>query len=507
MSHKPWIHRLSVFASACLLAGMVGGCSSVAIKKDVAKRSELIKKGPETAPHRSITGFSAALRCMDTLMIEYGVRDVSVLVEDIEDKTKKVNAGTKDMLISAVSDMTRRSRAVRLIAFGKDSGNAIAFLEQAESRLPYNIIPEYDIKGSVSQLDENIVRKQGDLGVSLQDPSLGAGFARDASANVLGLDLTVLSTDDFSVIPGVTSRNSVIIFKEGTGYDADASIQKFGINFSLSLSKSEGQAQALRSLVELAAVELIGKLTRTPYWTCLGVDGGKVEIENEMADWYYNLAANPQNYVAYFQNQLRLRGYYQGPSDGLYRPDIQNAIARYRTDLGVESASALDFALYKAHLNTRGLKVIPSLQAAPARALTVNVSSAGKARRLKRSEPFSLIVKPNRDAYVYCYLQDETRSIRRFYPNRFQDDPFVAAAEPLTLPGSMQFELVANDRGVKERVGCFATGQDVAQALPAHVIGTDFEALPVRSLEHVRAAFVRVTGNNVAEGYFDVDVR
>ena len=44
---------------------------------------------------------------MDTLLIDYGVRDDAD--EDLDDETKKLNVGARDMLISSVSDMTRRS--------------------------------------------------------------------------------------------------------------------------------------------------------------------------------------------------------------------------------------------------------------------------------------------------------------------------------------------------------------------------------------------------------------
>lgn len=61
----------------------------------------------------------------------------------------------------------------------------------------------------------------------------------------------------------------------------------------MNLARTEGQSQALRGLVELAVVELIGKLTKTPYWTCLGVSDPKANPETklEMYDWYHAMAA------------------------------------------------------------------------------------------------------------------------------------------------------------------------------------------------------------------------
>ena len=115
-------------AAVVLAAAALVGCAALDTQKAVAEQAEQAKKGPQTAPYRSITGFSGGLRCMDNLMLDFGTHDIATIVEDLADQTKKVNAGTKDMLISAVSDMTRRSRAVRLVAYGQDSGNTIGFL-------------------------------------------------------------------------------------------------------------------------------------------------------------------------------------------------------------------------------------------------------------------------------------------------------------------------------------------------------------------------------------------
>ena len=252
------------------------GCSTVSSSLDVkaktVRETDKAKTGPEAAPHRSITGFSSALRCMDNMLIDYGVRDVSMLVEEIADQTKKVNAGTRDMLITAVSDMTRRSRAVRLIAFGKDATNVISFLQSAQraERLPGDPAVRHQGLG-VAVRRERDPQPEGRRRRGSRRSSTSASRAMRRPP-MLGLDLSVLTTDDMAVMPGVTSRNSVVILKQGKGLDGDAAYHKFGISYSMNLNKAEGQTQALRGLVELAVIELIGKLTKVPYWTCLGGD-------------------------------------------------------------------------------------------------------------------------------------------------------------------------------------------------------------------------------------------
>lgn len=524
-------HRAVVPIVLFAFAVLVSGCASLDAKKETVEKANAVKKGPESAPYRSITGFSAALRCMDNLFLDYGVRDVSVIVEDIVDQTKKVNAGSKDMLISAVSDMTKRSRAIKLVAYGQDSGNLIGFLNQTGRKSAYAVIPQYDIKGSITQFDENVIRKQTDAGIGL-DSYLNLGTARNAAASVVGMDLTILSSEDLAIVPGVTSRNSVILFKEGKGIDGDATIKKFGINYNMSLSKAEGQSQALRNLVELASIELFGKLTKTPYWICLGSDAASEPVKEEVSDWFASMFANPTELISYFQQQMRVRGYYRGPLDGEVNGELKDAIAKYRAANSMSAEPKINLELFTAYLNTnhrqrvalaepaakpvpvvakpqpteRGVVLQPSAKTAP-ETLQLSVISSTAGRKPKAGEAISLTITPNQAAHVYCYVQDETQSIVRFFPNRFRKDTFVSPASPLRMPGDMRFQLVANSKGIKETVACFAADRDVGSELPRNLIGIDFEALPVRSIDEVRDAFSNVANRNFAEGYFYVETR
>lgn len=80
---------------------------------------ELIAGPSAGAPRLNATSFAPALRCMDDMFKNFGARGTSVVLEDIPDATTKVKVGAKDMFMSATSQMTRSSRAVRLIPWDK----------------------------------------------------------------------------------------------------------------------------------------------------------------------------------------------------------------------------------------------------------------------------------------------------------------------------------------------------------------------------------------------------
>jgi hypothetical protein len=521
-------------AAVVLAAATLAGCASLDSHRVVAEKAAEVKKGPQTAPYRSITSFSAGLRCMDNLMLDFGTHDIATIVEDLADQTKKVNAGTKDMLISAVSDMTRRSRAVRLVAYGQDSGNTIGFLQQALRREQFAVIPQFALRGSISQFDDTLVRRNLDVGVSID--KAGASYASTAQASVVGIDLTMLSTQDLSVLPGINSRNSVILFKSGKGFDGEAEIRKFGINFSLSTATQEGMTQAVRTLVELAAIELFGRLAKVPYWTCVGASDSDAAVDAEIRDWYDALAANPSDIIAYFQEQMRLRRVYSGPIDGIVNPEIKEAVARYREALGHSREPKLTFEFFKAYLTADNKEVAAKVEPVPAPppvataspvagvppavAVSTPAASAAAPQRLalelgtlNRATKFAagalvqLKVKPSRDAHVYCFMQDENQQIVRFFPNRFRRDSLVSALHGLQVPGPMRFEIRMNPQGVKETISCFATERDVLASLPPALASADFTPLPVASLEQVREVFVQASGGVLAQEYFHVQPR
>ncbi|MCK7493702.1 MAG: DUF4384 domain-containing protein [Comamonadaceae bacterium] len=116
-------------------------------------------------------------------------------------------------------------------------------------------------------------------------------------------------------------------------------------------------------------------------------------------------------------------------------------------------------------------------------------------------------MKASRDAYVYCFLRDETKKIQRFFPNRFAKDALVSASEPLQLPGKMRFQLAASDKGIAETVACFAAPKEVLTALPDPLNAPDFEPMAGVSLEQLKTAFAQAAGGGMGEASYNIEVR
>ena len=69
------------------------------------------------------------------------------------------------------------------------------------------------------------------------------------------------------------------------------------------------------------------------------------------------MAATPVELIAYFQNQLRRRAFYDGPIDGKFNPAIDEAIANYRAALGLSSEAVINEELFYAYLAADHTKI------------------------------------------------------------------------------------------------------------------------------------------------------
>ena len=510
-------------AAACVLA--LSACATAPQTRFAASPQPRVQiqppaSGPKALPQRNVTHFADGLRCMDDMLYRFGVRDVSVMIEEMQDQSRRLGAGTRDMMVSAFADMTRRSRGVRLMTFGSDNQNIVQLLSIAQRLNDFKVVPQYDIRGSVTQFDEDVTRKQAGFGLSLLPALFGARLSSTSQSSVLGFDASVITTSDLSLVPGASSKNTVVVTRDDKGVsDGQAQIRNGSLSFNFGVARNEGIAQSLRNVVELSSIELTGKLLRLPYWTCLNIDSDNAEIQREMEDWFLSMQDTPE-LTRFFQEQLRNRKFYDGPADGKPNAAYLEALAAHRKAQGLKAEGEPDAEVLRAFL----LKPIPKAPDKPFVApksegagdgANGNTPAAGTAApaskeiklsvqlaksKYRKGEPIELTVSTAQSGYVYCYLQSpSTGKIQRIFPNRFARDPRIEANTPLVLPGAQGFKALAGAEGVKQQaVGCLATEREVYNELAPQLRWGDFEDIRLATFEEIRDAFAQVANAPVA---------
>ncbi len=488
-----------IAAITCASALLSSGCATMEAE-DVARIAQ-----PNQAPIKAVTSFEEPLQCMDELFNDYGVSGVTVAVSGVPDYTGRIFVGSDIWLQSAITKMSQRSGAFVVTDYNPNQFAPEQGLWLLSNKEGF-YIPAYYIRGAISGFANNIADNSGDLAVGTV--LKGGGIGRNVAYSTVSVDLTVGNLVKRTLISRAQAGNEVVLQSTSTGAQVGGSFEKYGANIEITASRADGIPQAVRTLVELDAIEILGRLTGAPYWACLGATHEDDSARQARRDIFFNMS--PAERVVFAQRRLGRLGYYAGPLNGQISPDFATALGAYLRDQGRSSQTALDFATYElltqwrrgeglattspaaarpaavAELPTPAPADPAAVAAAPALQLQLQLIANGR----RPGAPVRLALQADRDAFAYCYIQDAAGSVARLFPNRWQPDPLLRGGARIEIPGPQAgFDLLVPAVGAQERIACFASNQELGRALPATVRADDLTPLPVGSLDALAALY------------------
>ncbi|MEZ5823354.1 MAG: DUF4384 domain-containing protein [Geminicoccaceae bacterium] len=467
---------------------------------------------PKALPQRNVTGFTEALSCMDNLLLAFGKNNIVITSQGLPDATGEISTGTKEMLISAISRMSVKSGAFRFVDFDQQQFDVNA-LQQLVGFTDRFVVPNYYIRGAISQFDEGVVSEAAAASIAL--PKADIGLSADQVISVVAVDLNVGDLVTRQIIPGLSANNLISVRRNGLSGDAGGQIRKAGLAFNLTFNNTEGLHAAVRSLVELSAIETMGKLTQTPYWRCLEIEQTNPAVVAEARDWF--AAMNGRERVTFTQRALFGLGLYRGPLDGIMNASLREAIGSYQASSGLLASGRVDFDLYQSLIaGDLALGREPDADAAPARLevasfrperlLELDLTTVrGANPRYRAGEKLQVQLRPTADAFAYCFYRDGEGSIARIFPNRFQPDARIAAGGFFAVPGpGVPFDLVPERAGTTEEIGCVAAREPIARA--RFLEDGDLVPLAAASLDEIFASFRNDGAGYVTQARLSVSV-
>jgi hypothetical protein len=131
-----------------------------------------VENRPVTAPVRSISSFSDSLACMDKMLGDYGKGTTLITSKIIPDASGKISVATKDMAITALSQMSRTSNAFRYVdyeveALKQDTVQNLTTLLLNAGQM-HLVKPALYISGAISYLDQNVMINRLGLGIAAE---------------------------------------------------------------------------------------------------------------------------------------------------------------------------------------------------------------------------------------------------------------------------------------------------------------------------------------------------
>lgn len=523
--------RLQFILLLCgvLVVTLLSGCASFqqwAQEKNKHATNEIrIAATPKAEPHKTITNFSDSLRCMDSLFVGYGIKDLTIGAQDIPDATEVVLAGTKDMLISSLSTMSIKSRAVKFVALGLDLEDVTRFhaLHTAKNFKS----PDFFLRGAITQVDRGVLENQVSAGVAIKDYGISA--SADRISSIVALDMNMGLVSNLQILPGINSSNSIAVIRKGKGADLSGKIKSVGAVFQVDFTESEGLHHAVRTLVELGAIEIMGKLTQVPYWECLDIETTSTYVQTQIEDWYKSLSR--EELIKFVQAKLIALNLYDGEVDGQENEKLKSVIALYKAKQGLIADSKLNYMLYynlisdttpirseheplltkviteerqsygmppRPQTTTIEKEIPQPLGLEPTRLTPLELSlssSRGNKPVYKAGEDARIHATVSVDGYLYCYYEPTPGQIIKIYPNRFVPESRVSARDTIYVPSDERFSIKVEQTDSTEQVLCMASYEDLENKMPSELKSKSLQ--PV-SLERLTKIYGRKV-NNLAD--------
>jgi peptidoglycan hydrolase-like protein with peptidoglycan-binding domain len=362
------VNRSVKFFRSLLLGLAISSCSSM---KAPEVPLSLQAQYPSSLPTSVVTDFKAALTCMDDLMAIQQVDPIYLSSSHITNFTseRSISKGSTEMLISALSKMTIRSGGVRYVSFGPDIQNILS-LQGAHPDKGLFRVPDYFVRGGLTQVNKTFWTSQKGYGVSTQidagDLIDGGTFfllkgqedatqsvSQNANYGTLTMDLNAGYISTLQMIPGAVSSNTLALKNlEGKALSADLSMNDLGFSFSMSDNTTKDFNNVLRSLIEVSAIELVGKLHGVPYWRCLANAGVHAEKNAALlAEFVEKNQTEPTEIIKIIQRALVDLDYYTGTIDGQLSEATSEALSQYQTRMGLLASGSIGFDTFRS-INT-----------------------------------------------------------------------------------------------------------------------------------------------------------
>lgn len=127
------------------------------------------------------------------------------------------------------------------------------------------------------------------------------------------------------------------------------SSKKAAANAQRADAQNEPLAQAVRTLLELASIELVARKEKVPFWSCIDAHLKDPEVQRailEEIEIWYRVLRREQALTDYVRRRLNTLGYDTREMPGHESQEFERAVRRYRAAHGLPSAEHVDLALF-----------------------------------------------------------------------------------------------------------------------------------------------------------------
>ncbi len=283
------------------------------------------------------TDYTQSLRRVNSMIAIFNGQPISVFIKPIVDRTASGGKLPRD-----ISTIVKKS-------FNSIGSNVKTMFAINLKNPPKNRF--YIIEGAITEFDLVKVSGSGrDVAgqgtYNGQQGSIDAGVDREDKLTKLAITFNPQDPTTGNYVPNASTSNRIEIEQKSAGNEIAFSILGSGIGLDNSITKAQGLHSSINILVELSVVELLGKLTKYPYWL---LTGGKVN--QDIVDYLTKrfLRDRLSQKIQKVSYLLSLRDSNIQPTT-MMNDALKQAIINYKSTHGMSADDTISLELYKSLL-------------------------------------------------------------------------------------------------------------------------------------------------------------
>lgn len=227
------------------------------------------------APKKKATMYDEPLYLLGKILETYSNEKIYIMSKDITDATgvSKATGGEIPFNITEMlrSACNRIGKQVVYVPY-----DPALLLNEATLGVKFErVLPDVMISGAITEYDRTQVSEGSSFNLSTffgsgsKETDIGLNAKDVNSVSTISFDLNMIDYKKMIMIPQVQSLHSIRLFNLTQGGGLSLAFDGTGLGFSKSIKQIQGRHDAVRQLVELSILELIGKYKKIPYWRAI----------------------------------------------------------------------------------------------------------------------------------------------------------------------------------------------------------------------------------------------
>jgi len=290
---------LSIFVSLLMV-----GCAGAPAPAPRLEKQEVVKE--INLYTRSIDRFGEMAEIYGTTPLYVqtkGVVDDTGVSKGIT-STGEIPYDITEMIKSAVNNIGQK---VTLIDY--DPSHQSNMMALGYTQFQDKIKPDVVISGGITEYDRSLLNTKtgADADVESGNFGLSGGASTANSMDRITIDINLIDFDTWAMIPKMNATNSIKVYMGKNSVSLGFSIlaNAFGLNGSV--KEIQGRHAAVRMLVDMSVIEVLGRDLHLPYWRILP-NGQEDTVVIRAVKRVYE-AADEVTKIAMLQRVLYLHGY------------------------------------------------------------------------------------------------------------------------------------------------------------------------------------------------------